>query len=345
MTSIPLGHQDTNRVVSGAPSALVAFVRCARAGADFLSEVSANCASWVEGDERWPAASALLVTPARESWPAPADGQHVPATLTSATPPPGAITLTPAELDNYLGGALFTGPWPGAAFVAYPPPEPVGHDPLSEGVGAPPAGERFSTGEDLAGRPPVPGLSPALVGTSAAVTPWAQEHAAASRRRAQPGGLFPGGGSPRASPRARSSAASPGPASASAVADLRAGGTPRRLADSHELTSRAIEMLAESVAQQGGQLQQVLEQQQLMAATAAAPLPAGALGDGAATAGGRQQVLSQALAAAGSPAPRLGPPSTPLGGTALGSALPRAPPPLLGSSVVQRPRGPPLLLC
>ncbi len=118
MTSIPLGHQDTNRVVSGAPSALVAFVRCARAGADFLSEVSANCASWVEGDERWPAASALLVTPARESWPAPADGQHVPATLTSATPPPGAITLTPAELDNYLGvpSSLAPGPaqpsWP-----------------------------------------------------------------------------------------------------------------------------------------------------------------------------------------------------------------------------------------
>ena len=213
---------------------------------------------------------------------------------------------------------------------------------LSEGVGAPPALERFSTGEDLAGRPPVPGLSPALVGTSAAAAPWAQEHAAASRRRAPPGGPFPGGGSPRASPRARSSAPGPGPASGSAVADLRAGGTPRRLADSHELTSRAIEMLAESLAQQGGQLQQVLEQQQLMASAAAAPLPAGALGDGAATAAGLQQLLSQALVAAGSPPPRQGPPSASPGGTALGAALPRAPTPLLGSSVVQRPRGPPL---
>ncbi len=73
MTRIPLGDLDTNLVVSGAPTALVAFVRCARAGADFLSEVSANCAPWAVGDDRWPAASALLVAPVRGAWPSPPD--------------------------------------------------------------------------------------------------------------------------------------------------------------------------------------------------------------------------------------------------------------------------------
>ena len=44
MTRIPLGDLDTNRVSEGAPEVLVAFVRCSRAGMDFLSEISANCA-------------------------------------------------------------------------------------------------------------------------------------------------------------------------------------------------------------------------------------------------------------------------------------------------------------
>ena len=107
MTGIPLGDQDTNRVTEGSPEALVAFVRCARAGMDFLSEVSASCAPWIAGGERWPAASALQVAPVRETWPVPHDGALVPATLTSVTPPPGAMAITPAELDNFLGGALY----------------------------------------------------------------------------------------------------------------------------------------------------------------------------------------------------------------------------------------------
>ena len=161
-----------------------------------------------------------------------------------------------------MGGALFAWPWPGAAYVTYPPPEPAGHDFLSEGGGAQPGGERFSTGEDFAGRPPVPGLSLALVGTSASATPWAKAHASAARRRAPLGGPFPGGASPPISPREDGAEVDAAAPAAAAVAGLRAGGTPRRLNDAYERTSRAVESLAEAVAVQGGQLQQVMQQQQ-----------------------------------------------------------------------------------
>ena len=102
----------------------VAVLQISPDGAHMLSEVTGSC-SW-EPAGRWPAAGVLDAIVVAVDVPVPVSGE-LRVDLGQAIPP-GPLTLSPQELNELLGGALFGGPWIGYSTLKYPPDGPTGQE-------------------------------------------------------------------------------------------------------------------------------------------------------------------------------------------------------------------------